>query len=29
MYIQTPAFLTPIEARAILFSAIEPGHFFW
>lgn len=29
MYIQTPAFLTPFEARAILFSAIEPGHFFW
>jgi DNA processing protein len=29
MYIQTPAFLTPIEARAILFSCIEPGHFFW
>ena len=29
MYIQTPAFLTPYEARAILFSAIEPGHFFW
>ena len=29
MYIQTPAFLTPFEARAILFSCIEPGHFFW
>ena len=29
MYIQTPAFLTPFEARAILFSSIEPGHFFW
>ena len=29
MYIQTPAFLTPFEARAILFSYIEPGHFFW
>ena len=29
MYIQTPAFLTPLEARAILFSCIEPGHFFW
>jgi len=29
MYIQTPAFLTPFEARAILFTAIEPGHFFW
>jgi DNA processing protein len=21
--------LTPFEARAILFSCIEPGHFFW
>ena len=29
MYIQTPAFLTPFEARAILFSCIEPGHLFW
>ena len=29
MYIQTPAFLTPFEARAILFSCIEPGDFFW
>ena len=29
MYIQSPAFLTPFEARAILFSCIEPGHFFW
>jgi DNA processing protein len=29
MYIQTPAFLTPFEARAILFSCIEPGHFYW
>ena len=29
MYIQTPVFLTPFEARAILFSCIEPGHFFW
>jgi len=28
MYIQPPAFLTPFEARAILFSCIEPGHFF-